>query len=716
MPFLAPLLLFGAVFAAAPIIIHLLNRRQFKLVEWAPMEYLKLTLRTNRRRLQLEQWILLAIRTLLILILIFAVARPFLSGNAAASWLTLGGRTSRVILIDDSLSMGLLAGGESSFERSAEQAAALIESLGTQDNLTVATTSGIANPLSRDAALTQDEANDLATQVRALEPVESANNWAATLAELADLLEGTANSSREVRIFTDQRAAGWSADAAEQAAKLEAMGVKVVIVKVGQGSTGNASLTELAPTSGVALANTPIEFVATIDTDGDPQFKVDYATLSIDGVESPIKLPEIAPGQRGIELRLSHTFEEAGQHTVELRLPDDALPGDNSRSMIINVAESVRVLLVDGEPGIAARDSEVFFLAQLLYSGSTPIKTTVLPDTEWFEKPSVGNYDLVVLANVERIPPRRVEQLKAMVEAGSGVIVFTGDQVDPTAYNNELYADGNGILPAKIELGESAEVEGLIIEQIDNSPMPVLQQLYLDKPSLLAKTSPSKVARVILPDSDERNDTRVLARWNAQGQPPAAIEKRVGKGRVVLWTVTADRDWSDWPTEATYFIGLRELALSIAGVSDATGNLTAGQTLRQRVSSSNPPSRAEVVQPGEEQTDTAAIDRSVSNQPQIVYTDTHRAGLYTLSWDVPGRDELSEKRYALSPDTRESDLKQLSEEEITQMLPGVELTLVDASDPGSAGAQREIWRTLAMLLLAFVLIESAFAAWVGREH
>ncbi|MEM6259062.1 MAG: BatA domain-containing protein [Planctomycetota bacterium] len=716
MPFLAPLLLFGAAFAAAPIIIHLLNRRQFKLVEWAPMEYLKLTLRTNRRRLQLEQWILLAIRTLLILILIFAVARPFLSGNTAAAWLSLGGRTSRVILIDDSLSMGLTSAGESSFQRSTDQAAALIESIGTQDNLTVVTTSAINAPLSRDTALTQEEANELADEVRKLEPVESANNWAATLAELADLLEGTANSSKEVRIFTDQRAAGWSADAAEQAAKLEAMGVKVVMIKVGSGSQGNASLSDLAPTSGVALAQTPIEFTATIDTDGDPQFKVDYATLSVDGVESPIKLPEIAPGQRGVELRLSHTFDEPGQHTIELRLPDDALIGDNSRSQIINVAESVRVLLVDGQPGIAARDSEVFFLAQLLYSGSTPIKTTVLPDTEWFEQPTVGNYDLVVLANVERIPPRRAEQLQSMVEAGSGLIIFTGDQVDPTAYNNDLFDNGNGLLPAKIELGEAMEVEGLILEQIDNSPMPVLQQLYLDKPALLSKTSPRKVARVILPSTDERKDTRVLARWNAQGQPPAAIEKQVGKGKVVLWTVTADREWSDWPTEASYFIGIRELALTIAGVSDATGNLTAGQVLRQRVSASNPPSRAEVVKPGTEQTDAAAIDRSVSNQPQIVYSDTHRAGLYTMSWDVPGREDLSERLFALSPDVRESDLRQLSDEEMQQMLPGVDLTLVDLSDPGAAGAQREIWRTLAMLLMGFVLVESAFAAWVGREH
>ena len=57
-----------------------------------------------------------------------------------------------------------------------------------------------------------------------------------------------------------------------------------------------------------------------------------------------------------------------------------------------------------------------------------------------------------------------------------------------------------------------------------------------------------------MPDLSERSDTRVLARWNAPGLPPAAIEKRVGKGRVVLWTVTADRSWSDWPTEGSYFI------------------------------------------------------------------------------------------------------------------------------------------------------------------
>ncbi len=69
MHFLAPLLLAGTVLATAPIIIHLLNRRRFIRVDWAPMEYLKLTLKTNKRRLKLEQWLLLALRTLAVLAL-----------------------------------------------------------------------------------------------------------------------------------------------------------------------------------------------------------------------------------------------------------------------------------------------------------------------------------------------------------------------------------------------------------------------------------------------------------------------------------------------------------------------------------------------------------------------------------------------------------------------------------------------------------------------
>src|SRR5579862_2042013 len=106
MQFLSAPLLFGMVLASVPLIIHLLNRRRFQLVEWAPMKYLKLTIRSNRRRLRIEQLLLLLLRTLEIIVLVFIVARPVLSKQASAAWLSHRSRVSRIIVLDDSLSMG----------------------------------------------------------------------------------------------------------------------------------------------------------------------------------------------------------------------------------------------------------------------------------------------------------------------------------------------------------------------------------------------------------------------------------------------------------------------------------------------------------------------------------------------------------------------------------------------------------------------------------
>src|SRR5689334_20235674 len=106
MSFLVPSLLWFSALASVPIIIHLLNRRRFMRVDWAPMKYLKLTIKSNRRRLRIEQFILLAVRTLAVLLLIFTVCRPVLSSTGLGAWLSGRTRTSRILVIDDSLSMG----------------------------------------------------------------------------------------------------------------------------------------------------------------------------------------------------------------------------------------------------------------------------------------------------------------------------------------------------------------------------------------------------------------------------------------------------------------------------------------------------------------------------------------------------------------------------------------------------------------------------------
>src|SRR5256885_10562682 len=105
MPFLTPGILGFLALASVPIIIHLLNRRRFLRIDWAPMKYLKLTIKSNRRRLRIEQFILLAVRTLAVLLLVLPVCRPVLSSTGLGSWLGGRSRTSRLLVFNDSLSM-----------------------------------------------------------------------------------------------------------------------------------------------------------------------------------------------------------------------------------------------------------------------------------------------------------------------------------------------------------------------------------------------------------------------------------------------------------------------------------------------------------------------------------------------------------------------------------------------------------------------------------
>ncbi|MEX0979039.1 MAG: BatA domain-containing protein, partial [Pirellulales bacterium] len=71
--FLNSPLLWGLSLAAIPLIIHLLYRRQYRRVDWAPMRYLKMSIQRNRRRIRIEQLLLLLLRTALVLLLFFLV-------------------------------------------------------------------------------------------------------------------------------------------------------------------------------------------------------------------------------------------------------------------------------------------------------------------------------------------------------------------------------------------------------------------------------------------------------------------------------------------------------------------------------------------------------------------------------------------------------------------------------------------------------------------
>jgi hypothetical protein len=99
------LLTAGAVAMSVPVVIHILARRRYVRVRWAAMEFLLDAQRRQRRRLQLEEYLLLALRCLAMLLLGLLVARPFFAPQRVLGQTAGSARTERIIILDDSFSM-----------------------------------------------------------------------------------------------------------------------------------------------------------------------------------------------------------------------------------------------------------------------------------------------------------------------------------------------------------------------------------------------------------------------------------------------------------------------------------------------------------------------------------------------------------------------------------------------------------------------------------
>src|SRR5213596_2744344 len=96
--FLNPGFLFiGLALIAVPIIIHLINRMRFKRIRWAAMEFLIKAQKRTRRRLIIEQLLLLALRCLLIMLGVLLVSRYLFAFFQPQN-------TVHVVVLDDSLS------------------------------------------------------------------------------------------------------------------------------------------------------------------------------------------------------------------------------------------------------------------------------------------------------------------------------------------------------------------------------------------------------------------------------------------------------------------------------------------------------------------------------------------------------------------------------------------------------------------------------------
>jgi hypothetical protein len=724
--FLNPLLLVGLPLCAIPVVIHLLNRRRFRQVPWAAMEYLLAAMKRNRKRLRMEQWLVLLLRTLAVLLLVFLVSRPQLGGGSL-----LGAKTHHVILLDDSASMSQRSGSTALFERAQDRVRQLADDLAQRrsgDLLSIVRASRPAQPDLWSQRIGPDIGRRVGALLKEWTVGDGAPDLGRALRANVERAATVAEASRTRHyVVGDRRASDWvGEDDRPRPSVLEAlaaMGAEdhLDVLAVG-GQPQNVAVVGVRLLDRLAIAGVPTALALDVQNFGlDPTLPSTVA-VEVDGQSRVVQpVPSLLPGER-VAIPIAHTFHQAGFHRVEAQLETtEQYVLDDRRTLAIDVRDKSRVLLVDGQPD--EEQGEVYFLSAAMEMPESGIEPHILTDVALEDTP-LDPYDAVWLCNVQAPTAATAERLEQFVAAGGGLVIMVGAQVDAERYNQMFWRDGKGLLPLPLgEIdGDPDRPEGAVLVAKEHGVCDRVGEVLE-----LLVANVVLVKRWLTIVDDGAHEASIVMRIRDAEGPPLLVTKTFGVqgreqggGEVALFAVTADRFWSNLPSTDVFVVLANQLHRFGARRRDLSGqNLLPEGVYRLQLDPGT--YRADVAlrgPSGDERTFTAAETSPQLLTLEIAMADLPQLGAYEV--ELLRHDGVPERRmFARNPPTAESRLVGFPAASFARLYPPElqdRVTFVRDETPASgADGEGELWHLLAMALLAGLLLESLLAWRFGRR-
>ncbi|HVS34903.1 MAG TPA: BatA domain-containing protein [Gemmataceae bacterium] len=699
--FLQPLMLFGLAALSIPIIIHLLNRRRFEVVDWGAMRFLQMS-KVTRRRIFIEELLLMLLRMALLAFLVFAVARMIWGADWLA-WMQPHRSRDVVLIFDGSASMNCTNDGVTPQDAAKEWAADYIKGLAPGDGAAVLQARQQVLPIISEPS--QDLRRYVAESIRDMPRPSGGCDLPRAVEEAHRILAGSRAGERDIIVLTDGQAFGWSDDATEQRWKdladqtkhekpsgnRAAPGLWVVNVDPKrEPNPPNWSLDPLSVDFPVIPVNSEVTFKTYIRMHGSAKYTPppDGLELDVDGqlVRRLPAPPAAGLGEKQVQMTFTHRFSSPGTHLVTLSVkPDekqDALPDDDRTDYAVDVTPPMPILYVDGNPDSAQLKKltreQTLLGALALEKDTTPaLKVSAVSISDFTkEMLTAGKEDdrprVLVLCNVASLNDDQQKAVAAFLEGGGGVLATLGGRVSKDEYN-KMYSDGLGWLPAAlvgIEGDEAEKDEGAKARvAVADLPHPIMDRYRTQTSGGLSAAYFPKWWQVDLSGPNARGVCAANLSTDKKPAPfPFLVERRFGAGRVLLCTVPLDSLWgTNLPTLPDFVPLVHDLVYYLAGARASEFNLQPGQPITYRLASSSAATGFRLQPPfgperplslGLPTPDAFAAQETREPRHALVCDETREVGVYRLRTPDGGTDY-----YVVQGSAGESDLKAANDSE-----------------------------------------------------
>lgn len=717
MNLIQPSLLPFLVLAAIPVVLYILFRLRKTQVGWGASYILKQTLKQKRRQNIWKQIAVITLRTLMLAALVLAFARPLrsLRHNAAdASYPHGQQRLHRVLLIDNSKSMLALSGSVSRLDAARITAGNIVAGMRVGDTCDVVALAPSPNAAKDTAAQTlsiriPSTATETSHELAAITPSQSPVDFASAMRVAIERFREVAAPERQLIILTDLCRIDHPHPEdlgvfGEQFAKLN---TRVAVLSLNPRETPNLAIASLTPGVEDVLAGQATNFYADVFNFGDSASPETPLRFMVDGEMKSEQVIALPPGgHRTIALPASFT---SGRHKVEIRVGADAFPNDDSASALVNARAGVNVLLVtpaDEKAQGFEREGE-FIRRAFTAAADTPFKLQLneIASNQFFEQ-SLNEPDVVILAGVPSVDPATAKALAKFVGRGGGLIVSVGSATEAAAINAALAPLLPVTLGEPIRTGE-LDYERYLTIQTADLDTPLLREFEQPYNGDLAAARVYNHFRVTPPsDAAVTAASRTLVSY-ATGAP-MLIERKVGRGRVMLMTTTLGAGWNSMPVHQAYQPFLLRLVNELVGNIAVPRNIAQGKPMIADL----PPGDGELFITTPDAKLEPVKPVTIGTKRFVRYEAARSPGVYELQ-DSAGKVLAS---FVVSGDTRESDLRALEPVNVAKL----EHAVAGKVTYDEAGLRSALWREgdgaevsgFFLVAVALMLALDAFLTWV----
>lgn len=551
MNLLNPFALFGLAAAGIPLLLHLLNLRKLRVVEFGSVRFLLELQQKQVRRLKLQQILLLILRTLIIVFAVLALSRPTI--ETSLPLLSSAARASVVILVDNSASMEAADGAGPRIDQARKAAREIINGLRDGDEVVVLPMVGGDAQRRVDMTRTFDAARQ---QVDRLSVSDGSANLVEALRRVRPLLEEAVNAHREVYIISDaQRSQTYRPD--DDSLRALERDATVFLVRIGQGQLGleaNISVDSVSVITKLLQPDRPIEFEAIVRNGSPRDVTGALVSLSFNGLRVAQKAVDLpANGLRAVTL--AATPNRQGAIAAAIELESDAIDRDNVRWAGVTIPRRARLCLV----GPSERTQLVRTVLGLPGVGAT-VGSIVTFESVTSASSSLVDVDVVIVCG-GAATSSDASVLRQFLESGGGAIVFAS-----ASGGTLLPACGLQALPERVTAPDAP----FMVTAVERSH-PLYQGVFRSSAALMAGSEGVRIIR-----QSPAGGGFDVVRSGAGG---LVSEATVGQGRAIYIAVTPDLASGTFPVSGLFAATLVRSTLYVVAPRDQGVNLGLGESI-----------------------------------------------------------------------------------------------------------------------------------------